>query len=94
MAADGSMVASMADRASQRPKSDTSQGLFQTHAATSLGGGQHSSVGFRQRCIKGVGDHVKELGLEPCGEKRDVVEVRVLLRVQMPRRHLLVERCD
>jgi hypothetical protein len=30
------MVASMADRASQRPKSDTSQGLFQTHAATSL----------------------------------------------------------
>ena len=36
MVADGSIVASMADRASQRLKSDTSQGLFQTHAATGL----------------------------------------------------------
>ena len=92
--AGGSMVASVADRASQRPKSDTSQGDFQARAATNMRGGQHSSVGFRQQRIKGVGDHVKELDLEPCGEKRDVVEVRVLLRVQMPRRHLLVKRCD
>jgi hypothetical protein len=36
MVADGSMVASMVDRASRRLKSDTSQGLFQTHAATSI----------------------------------------------------------
>jgi hypothetical protein len=32
----GSMVASVADRASQRPKNGTSQGLFQARAATGL----------------------------------------------------------
>ena len=55
------------------------------------GSRQHLSLAFRQRFIKGVGDHVEELGREPFGEKREVVEVRVLLWVQMPRRHLLVE---
>jgi hypothetical protein len=44
-----------------------------------VGSGQHQSLGFRQRLIEGVGDHVEELGLEPLGEKREVVEVRVLL---------------
>ena len=56
-----------------------------------VGSRQHRSLAFRQRLIKGVGDHVEELGRKPFDEKREVVEVRVLLRVQMPRRHLLVE---
>ena len=74
------MVASMADQASQRPEIVTSQGLFQARAATGLSAVvQRWSLAFDQRLIKGVGHHVEKLGLKPCGEKREVVEVRVLL---------------
>ena len=58
---------------------------FLARAATSQRSGQHRSLALRQRLIKGVGDHVEKLCLEPLGEKREVIEVRVLLRVQMPR---------
>ncbi len=85
------MITPVADRASQRLETVTSQGVFQARAATGLRGGQHSSVVFLQRFIEGVRDRVEILGLEPRLEKGEVVEVGVLLRVQMPRRHLLVE---
>jgi RNase adaptor protein for sRNA GlmZ degradation len=59
------MVASVADRASQRPKTFTSQRVFQARANTGLRGGQHRSLAFDQRLIKSVRDHVEVLGLEP-----------------------------
>jgi len=68
-----------------------SQEPFPARADDSLRGGQHQSVAFRQRLIKSVREHVEILGLEPCLEEGEVVEVWALLQVQMPRRHLLIE---
>jgi hypothetical protein len=47
--------------------------------------GQHRSLAFHQRLIKGIRDHVEILRFEPRLKEIEVVEVRVLLRVEMPR---------
>lgn len=53
--------------------------------------GQHRSLAFDQRLIKGVGDHVEILRFEPRLEEVEIVEVGKLFAVQMPRGHLLVK---
>ena len=54
MVAGGSMVASVADRACYRPKSVTSQGVFQASAATSLGAHSRNGDAGAGRQLKAV----------------------------------------
>jgi hypothetical protein len=73
-------------------------GQFAQHREVWLSGGrkrdvsgQHRSLAFDQRLIKSVADHVEILRFEPRFTEIEIVEVGVLLRVEMPRRNLLIE---